>query len=275
MAIKIRKASKITYPLRLLAYGDSGVGKTYLAMQAALVDGMAPALLVACDMGTSTARGIDIDVVELDAPSVLSAVLRSLGKGQLPYKTVIIDGFSMYYDRLVYAKAADGVPTIHNWMTASVDVKQMMQKFVRLGINIIVTSLAQKLQEESTGQFYTAPLLPGKMAWRFAEAFDIVGYVSTTTKRNEVLRTLQVQPYRRVIAKDRGDTIGEREIDITWKTSSDKPCPLSLIWTRWTAYKQGGEPEAPMPIVELDEDDIEHYEAGDLTEGGDVDDVFS
>lgn len=275
--LTITKASRIVYPLRMLIYGDSGYGKTHLAMQAALVEDMSPALLVACDMGTSTARRIDIDVVVLTSPSDLTMILRALSKKQLPYKTVIIDGFSMFYDMLVYSRSTGDAPGIREWMTASVDTKKLMHQFVKLGVNIIVTTLAQRLQEESTGQFYTCPLLPGKMAWRFAEAFDIVAFLSTKTDRKGITRLMQVQPMRRIIAKDRDDTVGKPVVDITWTLDSEDPPPMSRIWSRWTSYLEGQPPVTQFGDVELSEDEVEQFEAGDLSlEGGEVpEDVFA
>ncbi len=262
MALKIRKASEIQYPVRLLIYGDSGAGKTHLAMLADLVEGMHPALLVPCDGGESTARALDIAVVEYEGAKTVQAVVRAVTQNRDAFNTVIIDGFSMYYDQLVYQHSSGDVPGIQHWMRAASDVKLMMQKFVKLRTNIIVTCLAQKLQEESSGMFFTVPLLPGKMAWRFAEAFDITGHLSSKARQKKVSRFLQVQPYRRIVAKDRGGTLGVPELDVTWALgTTDKTNPMEYVWKSWTAHQTGKVPP-PMELGVPDEDDIELYEKG-------------
>jgi hypothetical protein len=275
MALNIQKANEIGYPLRMLVYGDSGAGKTHLAMQAHMVEGMFPALMVSCDLGTATARRTDIDVHVLQKVADISEVAKGIKSGNLPYKTVIIDGFSQFYDTLVLSRSGGDVPQIQDWMKSSFDAKKIIRAFVRLGTNIIVTSLSQKLQEEATGAFYTVPMVPGKMAWRIAEAFDIVAYLSVKPRGKDgtPTRILQVQPFRRVIAKDRDATLGASEVDITWVINSGKPPPMQMIWSRWVRGQPDSEPvRLEREADEVSPDDMLLYEAGDnaleTTEGG-------
>lgn len=272
--MNIKKASEIRYPLRMLIYGDSGSGKTHLAMQADMIEGMKPALMVSCDMGTATARGTGIDVHILEKVSDVTAVVNGIKTGKLPYNTVIIDGFSQFYDTLVLARSGGDVPQIQDWMRSSFDAKKIIRAFVRLQKNIIVTSLGQKLQEEASGTFYTVPMVPGKMAWRIAEAFDIVGYlnVKAVGKNNLPKRILQVQPYRRTIAKDRGATLGTDDMDVTWPLGSKTPPPMWAIWDAWTVNQSGEPVELGREPGELSEDDMLLHEASEpalgTTEGG-------
>lgn len=269
--LQIVKAKEIVHPLRALWYGDSGTGKTYLAMQADMVEGMTPALLCSCDRGTATARRTDIDVVMIDTPGDMAMVMRELKKG-LPHKTIIIDGMSQFYDALVLANAGGGIPEIRDWLKTSFDVKKLIRSIVRAGRNIFVTCLAQRLTEEASGLLYTAPLVAGKMAFRMPEAFDIVGNTQVVSKAaGRVAYQVQVVPYRRIIAKDRDSTLGAPTVDVTWQLGSG-PSPMQALWDSWTSKTPGTARMLDSGTVEVDEDDVMLYEAGDQTmlKGGDV-----
>jgi hypothetical protein len=246
----------------MLLYGTSGSGKTHLAMQANMVQEMAPALLLSGDWGTATARRTDIMTAMLEKPEHLDLVIRGIKTGQLAkFNTVIIDGLSQFYDTIVLGKSSGQVPQIQDWLATSFDAKGYIRDLVRLDKNVIVTCLDQLLQEQSSGTFYTTPLVPGKMAWRLAEAFDIVGHVEVTVRGGKAQRSLRVQPSRRTIAKDRDGTIGREMIDITWELDSGKPPPMAVIWHKWTAYSRGEKPdtEQELPAIEPEDDFLDVY----------------
>lgn len=264
----IQPARNIEYPLRMLLYGTSGSGKTHLAMQADMVEGMKPALLLSGDWGTATARRTDINVAMLETPAHLDGVITSMKRGKLDvFKTVIIDGLSQFYDTIVLDKSAGQIPQIQDWLSTSFDAKGYIRDLVRLRKNVIVTCLDQKLQEQATGTFWTVPLVPGKMAWRLAEAFDIVGHMEVEVRGGRVQRHLRVQPSRRTIAKDRDSTIGQEKVDVTWPLGSEAPPPMQKIWARWMAYTAGEVPEvdAALQRIEPEDDYLSMYgeEVGD------------
>ena len=257
--LNIVKASEIYYPLRFLVYAGSGGGKTHLAMQANMVRGMAPAIILSGDWGTATARHTDILVAMLDSSDVLTELLAGIKSKKYPFKTVILDGMSQFYDTIVLEKSGEQLPQIQDWLKASFDVKKIIRQFTRLGVNIIVTCLDQLLSEEEGGVNYTVPLVPGKMAFRLAEAFDIVGHTTTKSTPQGPHYIMRVQTGKRTIAKDRGGTLGAAEVDITWD-GSGRP-PMADIWTKWTTLSSATQEESSVSKVVSDT-----IEPGELTE---------
>jgi hypothetical protein len=89
-----------------------------------------------------------------------------------------------------------------------------MRRFLRFvrqqPIHFITTCQARVLDDELTGAVSRVPDLPGKLAGQVGHFFDIVGYIKSSLDRSgeTVTRTLQVQPYRRVSAKDRTGQFG-------------------------------------------------------------------
>lgn len=264
--IVIKRAGEWTYPLRLLLYGPSGSGKTYLAMQAELVEDMRPALLLSGDRGHATARRIGIQTALIDTAKDLDMILAAIKGGKLDvFKTVIIDGLSQFYDSVVLGQSGGEVPQIQDWLRASFDVKGYVRDLVRMERNVIVTCLDQHLKEEASGTIWRAPLVPGKQAWRLAEAFDIVGHVEIQTRAGKIERHLRVQPSARTIAKDRDGRMGADKFDITWKLGSGNAPPLQLMWKRWQAgaHDKMPDPESMLKVVGVEDDVLGVY-----TEGG-------
>jgi hypothetical protein len=237
----------------MLVYGASGSGKTYLAMQAALVEGMSPAILISCDYGAATARRIDIDVLQLSVADDLLVLLREIRDKKVEYNTIIIDGFAHLYDAVLNKQSEGRLPDIRDWRVAFNESRKMLRAATKLGKQLIVTCLAQQVTDAVSGVVTTMPLVPGKLAFNISEWFDITGYVRTTIKGRGVEgvhRILQVQPRGATIAKDRDGTLGVAELDITWKLNDPKP-PMEYIWKRWKEFGAGTIPVAPEAFEEI------------------------
>lgn len=203
--------SKTVERIRMLLYGATGVGKTTLAASAADVEGMCPVLFCDCDRGLLSVRQRTegIDFVEIENYQHLSAIFKASVDEDFPYHTLIIDGFGELYDlQLGIRTTTEGheLPELRDWYHMITLTKRMLRRMKRLPIHVIFTTLDTFDKEEPTGTIYRRPALPGQLAGAVGEHFDIIGWLSVSLGRSpepSPVRLLQVQPFRRVAAKDR------------------------------------------------------------------------
>ena len=100
-------------------------------------------------------------------------------------------------------------PQIQDWGTNYDWLKEVVTKFKELPMNFICTCLENPNKDETTGRILHGPELPGKMAAKLPQYFDIVGRLSRkVTKDGESMRLLSVQPTANFHAKDRTNKLG-------------------------------------------------------------------
>ncbi|MBD3268523.1 AAA family ATPase [bacterium] len=213
--------------LKVLVYGESGVGKTWLAGSAADVEEMSPVLISDFEEGLISIRDREMDVLKVrDHHDLreLSDVIKNIGSEEVPYKTVIVDSLTELYDlnmevQLRAEQRPNAVPELRDWLICANKMRKFL-RFVRAQpMNFITICQARVLEDELTGAVSRVPDLPGKLSGQVGHYFDIVGYLSVSLDRSgeTVTRTLQVQPYRRITAKDRTGEFGVAIEDPTMK----------------------------------------------------------
>lgn len=205
--------------LRILLHGDTGSGKTYLAGTSALVPEMSPILFFDFEVG----RGSIYNIPNISGKSIVFHEVREDGdlllvettliKDPGPFKTIIVDSLTEMYGfmmdlHLEAQGRSDRPPQLQDYGF----VTNRMMKFLRktlwdLKTHFIATAGTALEKDELSGEIHQQPDILGKMNYRAGRFFDVVGFVYTDyQKRGEKLivkRFLQVQPFRRVRAKDR------------------------------------------------------------------------
>lgn len=137
------------------------------------------------------------------------------------YKTVVIDSLTELQKldmRTImqeqYSRKPDttdvDVPSQREWGKNGERIRRIVRAFRDLPLNTIMTALAASEKDEGSGVVSFYPMLPGKMRAEVPGYFDIVGYLSAAEERNGevIVRRLQLAKTRRVIAKDRTDSLG-------------------------------------------------------------------
>lgn len=200
--------------MKVLIYGDSGSGKTHLAGTADDCEALKPVLYCDADIGILTLRNRkDLAYKKLETLDDAFTILRMIRLEPDRYKTVVLDGLMSMYtrvmaDRLRQAQDKPGhdpyVPQMQDWLHCQFRMRALLAAFRDQPINFIATTCATRPQVgEEEGAVSTVPDLPGKLADQVGQMFDLVGYLYTRSVGRDIKRMLQIQPFKRTVAKNR------------------------------------------------------------------------
>jgi len=241
--IKVEPAAELKPYIRMLIYGGTGVGKTYLACSACEVEAMSPVLLLDLERGHMTVAGwenLDVLVIPHEAPepgdqfgmALIERGLLLLQQPDNPYKTVVIDGltelhYMMMQERLGFVgrNSADWyVPELQDWLHVTNRMRRLLRKLTHSQLHVILTALDQDIEDTVAGgkEVHTKINIAGKLAYEVGAQFDIIGYLRVRILRRpteiQTNRILQTQPFSRRAAKDRS---GRLPVELTDPTMAE------------------------------------------------------
>jgi len=216
---EIYKPRMDQYFLKMLLYGDPGVGKTTLAASAMDCDATKDVLIINVEGGLLSVVDYAPDVVDLESWAHLDDLFWFLAKGDHNYKTVVIDSLSelqlVNVDSVITnamkkpgnkRENADEV-WLDDYGKSNSQVRNAVRKFRDLPMHVIFTCLAARSQDADKNE-QVHPALPPKMRGMVMGYMDVVGFMYTKNVKNEdgterTDRVLLTQPYGKWVAKDR------------------------------------------------------------------------
>jgi hypothetical protein len=233
-SIVIRKPSKTPW-LKMLIYGDPGVGKTTFGVTAQAHELTREVLLVSIEGGelaVTDAEAVGIpsipDMAELTKYEQFQQVFWYLQKGDHPYKTVVIDTLSelqrMNLDSIVgrQLNKASGSGAKHQdlddiWQedfgTSAGQMSRLVRSFRSLPMNVVFTCHAASKVDAAKNETVFPALTP-KLRGFVIGYVDVVGYMFTQSVQAPngapagTLRRMLFRPTQKFLAKDR--TPGEK-----------------------------------------------------------------
>jgi phage nucleotide-binding protein len=212
-------AEAITW-LNVLVYGDPGVGKTFLCGTADDEDTTRPVLWIDVEGGTTTIRHKkDIDVITVRNYDELKKVYNEIRQANDNYyKTVVIDTISelqkLDMKGIMHELAQrrpdldPDVPGMREWGKSAEHMRTIIRAFRDLPMNTLYTAHAEESRDENN-VLSIKPAMPGKLKVEIPGFMDIVAYYYTVIEDDLTTRRLQLAKTRRIVAKDRTDTLGQ------------------------------------------------------------------
>ena len=203
--------------LKILIYGDPGVGKTVFTATAP------DWLMVNIEKGGKVLKnhreliGENCQGLEYKSIYQLEQLLKYLKADAEPlrkFKTVVIDSFSELQkrdlDEIVAIEAAKDasrnkfLPIGPDYNINTEHMRVIASNLRDLDRHVIVTCHVKEEKDGDTGAILRRPNLTPKLAGTLAGIFDLVGYYARSVGPDGAeVRTLQVQPTARVVAKTR------------------------------------------------------------------------
>jgi len=170
----LKKASELgTRPLRLLVYGEPGVGKTTFV-------GTAPKPLLVIDFEA----GADLRLMGMEEVDILSVYsYRELKealpwiKSQTNYKTIAFDGFSVFVSQLmreILEERGKASPTYYEWGLLVQRTREIILSLLKPSAHTIFTALEKK-KEEGDKLVWIGPDLPKKIRETLRAIVDLEG----------------------------------------------------------------------------------------------------
>jgi phage nucleotide-binding protein len=213
MTVKITSTQNtaIVNGIKMLVYGPSGVGKTYLC---GTWDNP-KTLILSAEGGMLTLQNKDIDSIEIRTMDDLGDAFEFLtGTEGGKYELICLDSIS----EIAEVCLADEMSKTKDGRKAYGELGNIMIRLIRAfrdlpGKHVLMVAKAEKAKDESTGTIMFSPSAPGnKLPQQLPFFFDVVMALQVETSEDgQVHRYLQTQSNERWIAKDRSSRLDKYE----------------------------------------------------------------
>lgn len=216
------------FPLKVLLYGGSGVGKTLFAAT------FPKAFIINTENGLKTLRGLDRhyeDVFEDDKarPTAYSRVVKlvsEIGRDLTIDDTLILDSYTVLNDYAVnFAAALAGhggsLPSSYaEWRQVLTLMLDLTDRLIRLKCNVVCTAHEDVFKDELLMAVLVRPFFTGQSQGKIPHKFDEVYRLHTGFKGEYLIKTCSDA---RVFAKSRLNRTGILEPDILWTWDEKNP----------------------------------------------------
>jgi hypothetical protein len=198
---------------KLLLYGHSKVGKSFMAGDSQNIEGMSPAICISFGAGYTTfmnePRFAGLRIVRPQNVEEISSFFNWLrpdwdgdhsGKNKLVeygWRTIIIDDLDRMHELLLRERMRTVIkakefreedkPAQDDWGVARAQTLKIVDWFLALPAHVIMTCWAEKSRDAESERDKLMPSLPGKLPNDLAGRFGIVSYMEFSLPRQRKL----------------------------------------------------------------------------------------
>lgn len=184
----IKKATElqISKTVKMMIYGQAGMGKTTLALSAP------KPLLLDFDNGVkrvNNAQLADVGIVPIKNWQEVQQVLR---ENLSDYDTIVVDTIGKMMDFIIAYRCGFGTPRIQDWSAINNDFQQFVHTLNDLNKNIIFVA-HRDVQTDGNSRVFVPALRP-KNYNSIVTELDLLGYVQMRNENGYQKRTITFDP---------------------------------------------------------------------------------
>lgn len=213
-----------TNSLKILVFGESGVGKTSLAKTTG-----EPTLIVSAESGLLSLSGSDIDVVNISTDEEGNRIPRekrilrlldvytylNTDAAKKKYKWVFLDSLTEIFQNIVeqlVLEFPDRKDTFPMWGEYAKRTRGLIKEFRDIPhYNVVFSALSINDKDETTGKRFIGIDVQGKISQQLPAYFDEVFYYFIEKSPDGEVRKLLTGKADNVVAKDRSGKLDKFE----------------------------------------------------------------
>jgi hypothetical protein len=203
-------------PLKVLVYGDPGVGKSVFAATAP------KPLFIDIERGLRSLKNHPeisqyVKRFPLNTVKELEDLFWKIKEGHEAFadrETIVFDTFSALQKKRLDEQLKEGhekdssknpyLATQGDYKGNTQHLRRLIVQFCELDrFHIVVITHATEVKDEFSGALLLRPALTPKLAETFEELMDVYCYMTSTPEQDGVVRRIQISPGQRVKAKNR------------------------------------------------------------------------
>lgn len=216
IGVKIERPRKPSKKFSAVLYSPPKIGKTSLIGSCADVPELCPVLLLAIEDGSSVLDaqyGDDenLDVINVEDWPTAARIITAVAEGKTRYKTIGVDTISELQELMKEHTNEEGYGLWGFIADETIKVVKMLHRSPH--VNVIFSTHAERVRDESSGKILNSPYFLGKKALgEVLKPIDLILYLAVTqNKQGETVRVLLTKPDGK---NDAGDRTGKLDMYI-------------------------------------------------------------
>jgi len=214
MAIKLTTSKQSAKHVKVLCYGDAGVGKTVLCATAP------NPIIISAESGLLSIAHLDIPVIEVKTLEDVQEAYRFITESEdaKEFETVGLDSITEIAEVMLGKYKKDDKDPRKSYGRLAEDMSHLIRTFRDLqGKHVYFSAKQTRLEDEHSGISTFRPMMPGKtltngLPFFFDEVLALrIGEETSEEGKVTKYRYLQTQPDLQFTAKDRSGKLDEVE----------------------------------------------------------------